>query len=203
MIIRKSFKIEGSHIVRNCSTYRCSHSIHGHSGIVEVMLEADQLDKAGMVVDFGLLKGPVRDVIDSFDHAYSLWAKESKEYKEFIKKYSDRWIEMPCSPTAEFYAVMFYAIIKRIIERTAFNNGESPSIRVHSVRYHETDTGYAEAFESDYWNIWNRSYKIEDIIFSSEIKSEWKDPKMWDKIISSSQELENIFVNPVIEQQIQ
>ena len=55
MIIRKLFKFEGSHIVRNCTSDRCSHSLHGHSYKVELFLTADHLDNAGMVVDFGLL----------------------------------------------------------------------------------------------------------------------------------------------------
>lgn len=32
MLIRKLFKFENAHIVRGCSTRRCSHSIHGHPG---------------------------------------------------------------------------------------------------------------------------------------------------------------------------
>ena len=124
MIIRKLFKFEGSHIVRDSSTFRCKSSIHGHSYKVEVKLESTSLDNAGMVLDFGLMKGPIREIIDSFDHAYSLWTKEKDDFKEFIKSHSARWIEMPCSPTAELYSLMFYAIIHKIINLTQFNNGE-------------------------------------------------------------------------------
>ncbi|HCN16273.1 MAG TPA: 6-carboxytetrahydropterin synthase QueD, partial [Moraxellaceae bacterium] len=31
MRIRKLFKFENAHIVRNCSSDRCKYSIHGHS----------------------------------------------------------------------------------------------------------------------------------------------------------------------------
>ena len=44
MLIRKLFKFENAHIVRGCSTRRCSHSIHGHSYKVELLLEAFALD---------------------------------------------------------------------------------------------------------------------------------------------------------------
>ena len=196
MIIRKLFKFEGAHIVRDCSSDRCKKSIHGHSYIVEVKLKSFMLDNAGMVVDFGLLKGTVKDAIDAFDHTYSLWTKEKDDYKSFIKSHSDRWIEMPCSPTAEMYAVMFYAIINKIIKKTEFNNGEK-DVELLSVRVHETDTGWAEADQQDYINIWLRGgYSINNIIFSDGIKKEWKDPQMWEKLLSD----EHItFYNPKVD----
>lgn len=196
MIIRKLFKFEGAHIVRDCSSDRCKKSIHGHSYIVEVKLKSFMLDNAGMVVDFGLLKGTVKDAIDAFDHTYSLWTKEKDDYKSFIKSHSDRWIEMPCSPTAEMYAVMFYAIINKIIKKTEFNNGEK-DVELLSVRVHETDTGWAEADQQDYINIWLRGgYSINNIIFSDGIKKEWKDPQMWEKLLSDE---DITFYNPKVD----
>lgn len=44
MIIRKQFKFEGAHIVRNCTSQRCRENIHGHSYIVEVFITSDKLD---------------------------------------------------------------------------------------------------------------------------------------------------------------
>ncbi len=200
MIIRKLFKFEGAHIVRDCSTDRCKKSIHGHSYTVEVMFRATHLDNAGMVLDFGLMKSTIKDAIDSFDHAYSLWTKEKPDYKEFIKSHSERWIEMPCLPTAEFYSVMFYAIIYNILNKTQFNNGEK-DIDLKSVRVHETDTGWAEADYTDYITIWLRmGYSIKNIIFSPQIKMEWKDPRMWDKLLDEDpKRLEKPFINPPVE----
>ncbi len=56
MIIRKLFKFENAHIVRECSTLRCSRNLHGHSYKVEVLLESNYLDNGQMVYDFGLTK---------------------------------------------------------------------------------------------------------------------------------------------------
>ena len=195
MIIRKLFKFEGAHIVRDCSSDRCKKSIHGHSYIVEVKFTAAALDNAQMIVDFGLLKGTVKDVIDSFDHAYSLWCKEKVDFEEFIKSHSDRYIIMPVSPTAEMYSLMFFAIIKNLIRKTQFNNGEY-GVKVHSVRVHETDTGWAESFEEDYLQYWSGRYELEQIIFSDGIKNEWKDPLMWDKLLDNKP---FPFTNPKIE----
>ena len=83
MVIRKLFKFEGAHIVRNCSSHRCRENIHGHSYIVEVFITSDKLDRGYMVMDFVLLD-KVKELVDSFDHTYSLWQEESDELKTFI-----------------------------------------------------------------------------------------------------------------------
>lgn len=61
MLIRKLFKFENAHIVRNCTSDRCKRSIHGHSYKVELLLKANRLDHGQMVYDFGLLKGSLRN----------------------------------------------------------------------------------------------------------------------------------------------
>ena len=100
MLIRKLFKFEGAHIVRNCSSHRCRENIHGHSYIVEVFITSDKLDRGYMVMDFVLLD-KVKELVDSFDHTYSLWQEEPEELKNFIYKYNRRVAEIPVSPSAE------------------------------------------------------------------------------------------------------
>ena len=89
MLIRKLFRFENAHIVRNCSSQRCSRSIHGHSYQIEIILEAHALDNGQMVYDFGLLKGHIKDLIDSFDHAIAFWDKDDAEYIAYCKKFKD------------------------------------------------------------------------------------------------------------------
>lgn len=194
MVIRKLFKFEGAHIVRNCSSDRCKKSIHGHSYVVEVFLEADKLDNGMMVLDFGLFKGTIKDFIDSFDHAYSMWDKEKSEFQNFINTNSDRVVIMPISPSAEGYSLLMAFVIDKILKNTVFTNGEDPNIRLKSVRVAETVTGYAEADLFDVASMFAASFGLEDILFSDEIKAEWSDPDMWDKLIAG----EN-FINPTIE----
>lgn len=203
MIIRKLFKFEGAHIVRNCSSERCKKSIHGHSYKVEVFFTSKGLDNGQMVMDFGLMKGNIKDLIDSFDHAYSMWNKERKKFKKFMKGNSDRWVEMPVSPSAEAYSLMFLYIIDKMIKATSFNNGEQ-KVEVSSVRVHETTTGYAEAFSQDLNpNAFHyEGFELKDIVFSDGIKAEWKDPKMYDKLISATQSKTQCFINEKVEQQV-
>ena len=193
MIIRKKFRMENAHVVRNCSSDRCKLSIHGHSYVVEIFFTSEGVDSGQMVYDFGLTKGTIKDLIDSFDHAYSAWDKESKEFLDFIKQNSARYILMPVSPSAEMYSLMLFYIIDKILKNTQFGNGEK-NVKLHSVRVHETETGYAESFREDlkYWN-----FSLENIIFSQQIKDEWSDSEMYDKLIKGIK-----FINPIPKQQI-
>lgn len=198
MIIRKLFKFEGAHIVRNCSSVRCKKSIHGHSYVVEVFFKSDGFDNGMMIMDFGLMKGTIKDFIDGFDHAYSLWSKESEDFKNFMITNSDRWIEMPVSPSAEAYSLMFFKVIDAIVKATEFNNGEK-NVQLYSVRVHETTTGYAESFREDLeWC----DFELEDIKISDGIKSEFKDEKMFEKLIKAGKTKSKCFKNDIVEQQV-
>lgn len=190
MIIRKKFKFEGAHIVRDCSSDRCKKSLHGHSYIVEVFFTSQGLDNGGMVMDFGLMKKTISDFIDSFDHCYSLWNREKDDFKSFIKNQSARWVEMPVTPSAEMYSLMFFYVIDKIVKNTVFQNGEC-QVELYSVRVHETETGYAESFKEDlkHWD-----YALNSILISQPIKDEWKDSDMWEKLKRGEK-----FINPRVE----
>lgn len=151
MLIRKQFKIETAHIVRNCSSERCSKSIHGHSAIIEVLLAGSGLDKGEMIFDFGLFKTTtpsISNFIDMFDHTLLIWAGDDPTVKQKMMELSDRFIITSFNPTAEALALMFVHVIQTLLDSIVMANGEKP-ILVHSVKYHETATGYAEAFYSD------------------------------------------------------
>ncbi len=115
MIIRKLFKFENAHIVRECSTLRCSRNLHGHSYKVEVLLESNYLDNGQMVYDFGLTKLYIKEMLDSFDHAITLWSEDDKGYIEDMKRHSLRWIELPVSPLPSSSLGCFLIIIDRIL----------------------------------------------------------------------------------------
>ena len=183
MIIRKLFKFENAHIVRECTSRRCSRSIHGHSYKVEVKLSSNFLDNGQMVMDFGLMKLYIKDIIDSFDHAITLWSEDDKEYIEFAKRFSERYIILPVNPSAEQFSRVFFLIIDKILKLMDFKNSEK-EVKLHSIIVHETDTGYAECFKEDAYNFENMGeINLEDIVFSGRIKEEWRDKNMWEKIL--------------------
>lgn len=174
MLIRKLFKFENAHIVRGCSTRRCSHSIHGHSYKVELLLEAHALDRGQMVYDFGLLKHGPRTLIDAFDHAVAIWSGDDPDYIAACQRFSERWILIPVSPSAEQFSRLFFVLIDRLLDMTEKTNGEA-DVRLHSVIVHETETGYAQCFREDAINPRMGLIALDDIAFSEAILADWQD----------------------------
>jgi 6-pyruvoyltetrahydropterin/6-carboxytetrahydropterin synthase len=162
-----------------------------------VFFTADGLDNGGMIMDFGLTKTTIKDFIDSFDHAESIWVKDFLAVEQG-ECFSERYVIMPVSPSAEQYALLFLFVIDKIIKATEFNNGEK-NVRVSSVKVHETDTGYAEAFYEDLSMI---NYSLDDIKFSEGIKNEWSDSEMFNKLTRADRDQTVCFKNPKIEPQI-
>lgn len=203
MKIRKEFRVESAHIVRNCTSERCSHSIHGHSAVIEVFLESSQLDNAHMVYDFGLMKESIKQFIDSMDHCYLLCSKDNPEFKSFIKASCDRWIELPFNPSAEMLSLFVMHYVNLILNHTKMNNGESRDVACTGVRYHETTTGWAESDERDYCTLWKPEY-VKQITFSDGVIKDWN-LKLKDLIISQyyGSGYDGYIENPIVEQQIE
>lgn len=197
MLIRKLFKFENAHIVRNCSSDRCKRSIHGHSYKVELFLKANRLDNGQMVYDFGLLKGVIKDLYDSFDHAICFWNKDDTQYIQACQQFSARWVALPVSPSAEQFSRVFFFLAEQVLKATEMQNGEDPEISVHSVIVHETDTGYAQCFAEDVYNQQMGILRLEEIVFSSQIQQEWSDPLLYQRLIQGEK-----FVNPMVQLQV-
>ena len=190
MIIRKLFKFENAHIVRGCTSLKCRSSIHGHSYKVEVKFSSNYLDNGQMVYDFGLMKQHLKDLVEMFDHAVTIWSGDTKEYKTDMKKHSARWVELPVSPSAEQFSRVIFVMIERLMELTTTINGEK-EVKLHSVRVHETDTGYAECFVEDAHNKQMGEILLEDICLSEAVKEEFKDKELWEKLLRGER-----FTNP-------
>lgn len=195
MIIRKKFNVESAHIVRNCTSERCSHSIHGHSATIELFFESRKLDNAQMVMDFGLMKSAIKQFIDSMDHCYLLCSKEKREFRNFIKSECDRYIEFPFNPSAEMLATYVLAGVNYIISHMQFNNGEQ-DVQCVSCRYHETASGWSQADLMDAQNFLP-NLEWTDIEFSHGVRKDWSEELT--KCIDGGADI----VNPTIPTQIE
>lgn len=196
MLIRKLFKFENAHIVRNCTSDRCKRSIHGHSYKVELLLRASKLDHGQMVYDFGLLKGVIKELYDSFDHAICFWQEDSAEYIQACKTFSARWVSLPVSPSAEQFSRIFFYLAEQVLKSTVTQNGEG-DVEVYSVIVHETDTGYAQSFAEDIVNEQMGLLALDQIVFSEQIQNEWSDPKMYEQLKQGL-----TFKNPSVDLQV-
>lgn len=190
MIIRKLFKFENVHIVRGCSTVRCRTSLHGHSYKIELLFESNFLDNADMVYDFGLMKQNMKAFIDCFDHAVTIWDKDEPSYIEDMKHHSQRWVQLPVSPSAEQFSRVIFVMIDTILKLTDTQNGER-EVKLHSIIVHETDTGYAQCFKEDAYSKNMGLINLEDIHFSDAIRADWSDSELWEKIKHGER-----FINP-------
>lgn len=190
MIIRKLFKFENAHIVRGCSSVKCRSSVHGHSYKVELLFESNFLDNGQMVYDFGLMKQNMKALVESFDHAVALWSGDDISYLDDMKKHSARWVELPVSPSAEQFSRVIYIMIDKLLALTSTVNGEK-EVKVHSVVVHETDTGYAQCFNEDAYSKNMGEIDLDKILFSDEVKNDWADNELWEKIKKGEK-----FLNP-------
>ena len=183
MIIRKSFKFENAHIVRGCSTQRCRASLHGHSYKVEVLFESQYLDNGQMVYDFGLMKQGMKELIDSFDHSIALWDGDDAQYIADMKRHSQRWVQLPVSPSAEQFSRVIFVMIDKLMWFTKTVNGEK-MVRLSSIIVHETETGYAQCFREDAYSDIMGLIDLDKIHFSDEITQDWNDPQLWERVKS-------------------
>lgn len=114
---------------------RCRH-LHGHGGVVEITIGADELDDSGMVVDFSIIKSVLcKWIDDNLDHQILLNAEDpqllhlqrTEEKKPFV---------MPNgNPTAENMAKLIYEKCRELI---------SSSLQVVRIRLYETPGCYAD-----------------------------------------------------------
>ncbi len=190
MIIRKLFKFENAHIVRGCSTQRCRASLHGHSYKVEVLFESQYLDNGQMVYDFGLMKQGMKELIDSFDHAIALWDGDDEKYIRDMKAHSNRWVQLPISPSAEQFSRVIFVMIDKLLWFTKTVNGEK-MVKLSSIIVHETDTGYAQCFREDAYSDLMGLIDLDKILFSDEVREGWSDPLLWERVKSGE-----TFINP-------
>jgi 6-pyruvoyltetrahydropterin/6-carboxytetrahydropterin synthase len=193
MLIRKSFKVNSAHIVRNCSSTRCKYSIHSHQTMIEVKVKSTHVDNGQMILDFGLFKATIGQFLKTFDDSYIMWDKESQAFKDTIYGHYERVIEIPVSPSAEMLSVVMYHVIDKIMKNTTYNNGESSDIQLQSVAYHETTSGYAESFEEDQQLF---PYNLTDIKISRAIIDSMAS-NLWNELLTGIK-----FTNPIVEQQV-
>ena len=81
-------------------------ALHGHNWKVEVSVAGDKLDKAGMVLDFKLLKKKLNEILEKLDHRYlndiAYFKKinpTSENISEYIFQNIHRQIPQVCAVT--------------------------------------------------------------------------------------------------------
>ncbi len=98
-------------------------NLHGHNWRVEVSVTASKLDKAGLAIDFKLLKKEANALLDEFDHKY---VNQHNFFEEL-------------SPSSENIARYLYQELSKRL-----NDG---NVKVDRIAVWESDNACAEYFE--------------------------------------------------------
>ncbi|MGB3150118.1 MAG: 6-carboxytetrahydropterin synthase [Maribacter sp.] len=143
--ITKQFSFETGHALYGYDG-KC-RNVHGHSYKLSVTVIGSPITntdhvKLGMVIDFSDLKKIVKEeIVDKFDHATVF--NKNTPHVELAKELMDRGhnvILADYQPTSENMVVDFAAKIKSRLPE---------NILLFSLKLQETETSFAEWFESD------------------------------------------------------
>lgn len=143
--ITKQFSFETGHALYGYDG-KCKN-VHGHSYKLSVTVIGTPISdntnvKFGMVIDFSDLKKIVREeIVDVFDHA-TVFNKNTPhvELAEELRSRDHHVILVDYQPTSENMVIDFAAKIKSRLPK---------NIALHSLRLQETETSFAEWFQSD------------------------------------------------------
>lgn len=119
--IFKDFQFAAAHFIPE-HPGKC-RNLHGHNYKVRVYLEADTLDRIGMVVDFAVLKGYLKEIAGPLDH------RVINEIPPFDAR----------ATTAESLAEYVFAGVSERLER----DGHGERVRVRRVEIWENDASGA------------------------------------------------------------
>lgn len=142
--VTKIFSLEMAHALWNYNG--ACRNIHGHSYKLYVTLIGKPVKnindvKNGMVLDFKDLNELVKkSIIREFDHSFVI-QKNAVDNKMFqMDQMFERLKVVEFQPTVENLLIHFAELLKNILP---------PEIKLHSLKLQETETSYAEWFNSD------------------------------------------------------
>jgi len=143
--LTKEFSFESAHALAGYDG-KC-REIHGHSYRLFVTVagspsEREDDPKRGMVMDFGDLKRIVgSEIVDRLDHSFVMRRTEENErIAATLGSGFRNVILVDYQPTCENMLCDFAARLRKALPE---------SVRLHSLRLHETATSYAEWFAED------------------------------------------------------
>ena len=97
--------------------------LHGHNFIVEALFNGEEVGKSGMVIDFQILKGLLKEVLNKLDHTYI----------NDIPFFNQR------ASSSEYIAMYIYDELKRAMENRP--------ARLTEVKVWESETAWASYHE--------------------------------------------------------
>lgn len=62
-------------------------NLHGHTWKLQIVVEGNKLDEAGMLIDFRILKNELKQLTENFDHKFLNDLFEESPTSEFLSKH--------------------------------------------------------------------------------------------------------------------
>lgn len=135
IVITRLLEFDAGHRLMNHES-KCKHA-HGHRYKVEVSCTAAGLDKAGRIIDFGVVKQIVGGWIDTaWDHAFIVNAKDMS-MRVFLEDNAQKHFVLESEPSAENMATFLLIKASELLKGTG--------VTVLSVKIWETPNCYAVA----------------------------------------------------------
>lgn len=138
--VKTQISFEAAHRLYDVDTYstECADNIHGHSYKVNVECGCDDLNDAGMVLDFKLFKKILHEVIeDKYDHSCIL--RDCDPLKDAIVANCKKVHVVTASPTAEWMACQFALDIDVAMKQAGIRS----DVRLLRVEVQETENNIA------------------------------------------------------------
>jgi 6-pyruvoyltetrahydropterin/6-carboxytetrahydropterin synthase len=142
----KTIDVESGHMLSKHPD-KCRYP-HGHTRRIELVLEAEELDRNDMVCDFKLVEEIIADYLETLDHALCVNTADPA-YEELRNRFGDRVIPFEDEdPTTEVMArEIFQVFAKRLTDYAAATDTTYPldrGVRLVSVKVWETASSWAE-----------------------------------------------------------
>ena len=150
--ICKTFEIENGHMLSKHPDL-CKFP-HGHTRKVELVIEADHLDKSEMVCDFKAFKETIWEYLKTLDHAICVNTRDAN-FKQLRQSFGERVVAFEgLDPTTEILAKTIHDVFKKNLASYASNASSkypiTTALRVVKVRVWETSSSWAEYSESSF-----------------------------------------------------
>lgn len=136
--VETKVSFEAAHRLYDVNTYseECRNNLHGHSYKVTVVVGRDELNDAGMVIDFKLLKKVIRENIENvYDHSCIL--KSNDPIASVISANCKKVHIVNDNPTAEWMSKVFREILETKLKEI------DEKCKVISVAVQETENNIA------------------------------------------------------------
>jgi len=133
--VKEKFNFDYAHFLSNYDG-KC-YNIHGHTAKVSVEIHGSP-GKDGFVIDFGIIKSEIKNIIDEYDHKILVSANCVESYddefvnikygKNYMKLERDMVVITGSEPTVEYISRRILYLLINVLKKKEYKNIEGISV---------------------------------------------------------------------------